>query len=246
MKFNIWTFIFQLINFVVLLLVLRRLLYRPVKEIMEKRRAAVRKTLEDAEKTKQEASALKEEYEIKKTEMDRLRGDVLDKAEEEADIRRKEILRKAEEEAKVIFQKERARLDFEKNKIESRLKENIVDTSLSYAASILSDLSDVNLHNRILEKLTGSVPDIVKEVKDLNIPADGLTIEIASAYPLPDSLTERLLEEFKPVYHGRVSVKAVVEPGLISGAVVRVLDMVYDASLKGQLQAFGEKLRKVH
>lgn len=244
MKFNIWTFIFQLINFVVLLLILRRLLYRPVKEIMEKRGAAVRKTLEDAEKSKQEAVSLKEEYEEKKTGIDRLRGEVLDKAEEEAETRRKEILRKAEEEAKVIFQKEKARLDFEKQKIESQLKENIVDTSLSFAASILSDLSDVNLHNRILEKLMESVPGIVEKIKDMNIPADGLTVEIVSAYPLPGSLTERVLQEFKPVSHGKVSVNAVIAPDLISGAVIRILDMVYDASLKGQLQSFGEKLRK--
>jgi F-type H+-transporting ATPase subunit b len=245
MKFNIWTFIFQLINFVVLLLVLRKLLYRPVKEIMEKRRAAVKKTLGDAEKIKQEASSLMMEYEKKKTEIDRLREDVLDKAEEEAETRRKEILRKAEEEAKVLFQKERARLDFEKKKIESELKENIVDTSLSFSASILSDLSDINLHNRILEKLMGSVPGIVNDVKDTNIPADGLTVEIVSAYPLSDSFTGRILQEFKP-FHGKVSVNAVVEPELISGAVIRVLDMVYDASLSGQLKAFGEKLRKAH
>jgi F-type H+-transporting ATPase subunit b len=246
MKFNIWTFIFQLINFVVLLLLLRRLLYRPVKEIMEKRRAAVRKTLEDAEKTKQEASSLKEEYEKKKTEIDRLREDVLDKAEEEAETRRKEILRKAEEEAKVLFQKERARLDFEKKKIESELKENIVDTSLSFSASILSGLSDINLHNRILEKLMESVPDIVKEIKDMSIPTEGLTVEIVSAYPFPDSFKERILQDFKPEYHGKISVNAVIEPGLISGAVIRILDMVYDASLSGQLKAFGEKLRKAH
>ena len=246
MKFNIWTFIFQLINFVVLFLILKRLLYRPVKEIMEKRRAAVRKILEDAEKTKQEASSLKEEYEKKKTEIDGLRDDVFDKAEEEAETLRKEILRKAEEEAKVILQKERVRLDFEKKKIESQLKENIVDTSLSFASSILSDLSDVNLHNRILEKLMESVPDIVKKIKDMNIPAHGLTLEIASAYPIPDSLTERILQEFKPVYPEKVSVHTIVDPGLISGAVVRVFDMVYDASLRGQLKAFGEKLRKAH
>ena len=35
MKFDIWTFLFQIINFVVLLFILKRILYRPVKEIIE-------------------------------------------------------------------------------------------------------------------------------------------------------------------------------------------------------------------
>lgn len=245
MKFNIWTFIFQLINFIVLLLILRKLLYRPVKEIMERRRAAVKKTLEDAEKTKTEAVALKEEYEEKMTGIGSLRGDALDKAEAEAEALRKEILQKAEEEAKVIFHKERARLDFEKKKLESRLKENIVDTSLSFAASILSDLSDINLHNRILEKLMENMPGIINEIKDMNMPADGLAVEIVSAYPLSDSFTGGFLQALKAVYHGKVSLNTIVDPALIAGAVVTVLDMVYDSSLKGQLKAFGGKLRKV-
>jgi F-type H+-transporting ATPase subunit b len=244
MKFNIWTFIFQLINFVVLLLILRKVLYRPVKEIMEKRRAAVRKTLADAERTKQEAASLKAEYEHKKIEMDKLREAARDKAEEEAEAQRKEILRKAEEEAKVIFQKEKARLDFERKKTESGMKKVMADMGLSFAASILSDLSDINLHNRILEKLMGNVPGIVKEVQDMNIPSIGLTVEIVSAYPLPDSAADRVLREFRAAYQGKVSVHTVIEPELISGAVIRVLDMVYDASLSGQLKAFGEKLRK--
>ena len=174
-----------------------------------------------------------------------LRGDALDKAEAEAEALRKEILQKAEEEAKVIFHKERARLDFEKKKLESRLKENIVDTSLSFAASILSDLSDINLHNRILEKLMENMPGIINEIKDMNMPADGLAVEIVSAYPLSDSFTGGFLQALKAVYHGKVSLNTIVDPALIAGAVVTVLDMVYDSSLKGQLKAFGGKLRKV-
>jgi len=60
MKFNIWTLLFQVINFVILLYILRRILYKPIREIIEKRRGLIAKTVEDAENTKKEALELKE------------------------------------------------------------------------------------------------------------------------------------------------------------------------------------------
>ena len=62
MKFDIWTFTFQIINFVVLLFILKRLLYKPIREILRKRRELVEKIIEDAEKTKKEALELKAEH----------------------------------------------------------------------------------------------------------------------------------------------------------------------------------------
>ena len=61
MKFNIWTFLLQTINFIVLLFILKRLLFKPVREILQKRRDLVRESLEKVELTQKEAQALKEE-----------------------------------------------------------------------------------------------------------------------------------------------------------------------------------------
>jgi len=245
MKFNIWTFIFQLINFFVLLLILRRLLYRPVRVIMEKRRAAVKKTLDDAERTKAEALALKEEFAAKSAGIERLRTEALAKAEDEAGARGKEIIKKAEEEAAVIFEKEKAKLEVERKKAEADLRDAVVRSGLSYASSILTDLSDENLHGRIIEKLSDGLPAISGEIKEMAASRNGLAIEITSAYPLRDSFIEKVKNEFGPISSKKVEVTTDVDRGLISGAVIRVFDRVYDASLKGQLKAFEQSLRRL-
>ncbi len=243
MKFNIWTFIFQLVNFFVLLLILRRLLYRPVREIMEKRRAAVKKTLDDAERTRAEAIALKEEYAGKSAGIERLRNEVLEKAEDDAGAHRKEIVKKAEEEASVIFEKEKAKLEVERRKAESELKDAVIKSGLSYASSVLADLSDENLHGRILEKLSDGLPEIAGEIKDMAASRNGFSVEITSAYPLRDSFVEKVQKEFGSVSPKKVEITTGVDRGLISGAVIRVFDRVYDASLKGQLKVFEQKLK---
>ena len=58
MKFDIWTFLFQVINFLVLLFILKRVLYKPIREIIEKRRSLIRQRIDEAEKTKKEALEL--------------------------------------------------------------------------------------------------------------------------------------------------------------------------------------------
>lgn len=243
MEFNIWTLIFQLINFFVLLFILKRLLYRPVREIMEKRRAVVRKTLDDAERTKAEALALKAEYDARGADIDRLRNEALEKAEDEAAALRKETVKKAEEEAAVIFEKETARLEVERRKAQSEFKNAVIRSSLSYASSILTDLSDENLHERIIEKLSEEIPGMAGETKGLA--RDGLTVEISSAYPLPDSFVEKVRTQFGSATLKNVEVATGIDRGLISGAVIRVLGTVYDASLKGQLKAFEQKLKRL-
>lgn len=246
MKFNIWTFGFQLINFFVLLLILRRLLYRPVREIMEKRRAEVRKTIEEAGKVKAEAEALKEEYEKKTSEMDSLRADIIEKAEDEAEEKRGGILKKAQEEAELALEKERSKLELERKKTESALKDLVVKNSLSYATAILSDFSDENLHGRILEKLMEGLPGIAGEVKEAAAAAaEGFTVEITSAYPLTEPVLGKVRNEFESAASGKVTLKEKVDSGLISGAVIRVFDRVYDASLKGQLKAFEQSIKRV-
>ena len=84
MKFNIWTLIFQIINFVVLLYILRRILYKPIREIIEKRRGLIAKTVEDAENTKKEALELKEKHQEELNNLKKIQNQMLEQTREEA------------------------------------------------------------------------------------------------------------------------------------------------------------------
>ena len=97
MKFNIWTFLFQLINFLVLLFILKRLLYRPVHDIMEKRRGIIEKNMQDAEKMREEAVGLRKEYEDKIAELGEEHTREREKMQEEMAGERHRMLAKAAE-----------------------------------------------------------------------------------------------------------------------------------------------------
>ena len=70
MRFSITTFVIQIINFVLLSYILYRVLYRPLKNIMEKRRRLVMEDIDRAVRMKEDAIKIKEKYEKLMKEID--------------------------------------------------------------------------------------------------------------------------------------------------------------------------------
>ncbi len=61
MTFNVWTFLFEIVNFVVLAYILHRILYRPLRAAIDQRRAVLAKTQSDAEAARAQAVAMQEQ-----------------------------------------------------------------------------------------------------------------------------------------------------------------------------------------
>ena len=76
MELSLTTFILEIVNFLVLVWILKRLFFAPVKKVIEERKAAVAKTLKDAQETKTQAEALKVQYEgrLKEWEGEKVKG----------------------------------------------------------------------------------------------------------------------------------------------------------------------------
>ncbi len=92
MIFNVWTFLFEVVNFLVLVYVLHRLLYRPLREAIDQRREANAKAQADAEKARQEADrATSSSSSAQLAAIDQERQDVIRKAREQAEAERKAI-----------------------------------------------------------------------------------------------------------------------------------------------------------
>ena len=83
MTFNWWTFLFEALNFVVLAYVLHRLLYRPLREAIEKRREANARAQETAAKARQEAEALQERLREELTGAEQKRQELIHQAHEQ-------------------------------------------------------------------------------------------------------------------------------------------------------------------
>jgi len=97
------------------------------------------------------------------------------------------------------------------------------------------------LQHRRLEILSR----IVRDLPELWRARQGvLTFEVRSVVPLKDAQKKRLEAELRKLEKSQVYCTYVLEPGIIGGLYIKKGNMVYDVSLKGQLERLKEKIRE--
>lgn len=244
MKFDIWTFLFQVINFLVLLFILKRVLYKPIREIIEKRRSLIQQRIEEAEKTKKEALDLKENYQHEMDKLYELKSKMLEKMNGEVEQDRKRLIGKAEEEAARVIEKERAVFDTEKARHEAELKDKAIEAVTLFATKLLKDVSDEDLHKAIYEKLFRELQGIASHMAEIKEKDSPLTVDLITAYPLSETEIGKFRESIESIISQSVLLNTTIDVSIIAGAKVKFYDMVYDLSLLGQIKKLALKLKE--
>jgi F-type H+-transporting ATPase subunit b len=244
MKFDIWTFLFQIINFLVLLFILKRVLYKPIREIIEKRRSLIQQRIEEAEKTKKEAMELKENYQHEMDGLHELKSRMLEKMNEEVEQERKRLIGTAEEEASRVIEKEKAVFDTDKARHEAELKDKAIEAVTLFATNLLKGVSDEDLHSAIYEKLFRELQGIASHMPEIKEKDRPLTMDLITAYPLSEAETRKFTEAIESLLSQSIILNIIIDASLIAGVKIKSYDMVYDLSLSGQIKKLALKLKE--
>lgn len=244
MKFNVWTLLFQITNFIVLLVILRRILYRPVREIMERRRGAVERQIQDAGRMKREAQALKDEYEAEMNGLKDRKVRMLEELQEEMNEERRRLIGKAREEADRMVVRERALVNEEKRTFEAEMKNKVLDSVAIFSSNLLRDIADETLHKAVFRKFLEGIGRVLPVIEEAAGKAETLSIDLAAAYPLRAEDIERVREGVRSGTARKVVVNTALEPALIAGVRMKAGDQVLDSSIAGQIQALKERLKE--
>lgn len=244
MKFNIWTFAFQVINFTVLLFILKRVLYRPVKEIMDKRRKLIAKTLEDAEKTKSEAEELRKKNQEELQSIKEMRAHMTETMKTEIAEERNRLLAGAEAEAGKIIERDKALFEMELSRTRTELKAHAIKAVSMYASELFRDISDKKLHDAVFRKVKDDIGRIAAGIQERNTGDKVVAVELTTAYPTEKETLEELRELLEKESNARVELHEEIDKELLAGVRLKTYDMVYDISLAGQILAFSTSLRE--
>jgi F-type H+-transporting ATPase subunit b len=242
MQIDPLTFLFELVNFVVLAWLLHRWVYRPVAAAIAERRREIDET---RALTKQRLADVEERsvaLDARDRELDRLRETVMAEASSAAAVEGARLL----DEARAGALSERARvqtmLDAEREAALGWVREVAVDRGAEVAGhlllSLVPDAAHDALMKRLLEKVAASADVLRKDATDDVIAAEATFAHMPDQ---PDSTElQRVLEEAlgRSV---RMSISA--DGRLGAGATLRVCDRVFDASVQGQLEVLREDAR---
>lgn len=156
-------FLAQIINFILLMALLYRLLYQPVKTFMDKRTAEIEQQISSAQEDQLAARALRLELEKQANESRQQSRLFLDEASKKAAELQGEMLEAAREEAKAIILRANEVNRLEKEKAWAELKTEVGELSLLLASKIIQESLDQNQHQYLIDQALAELENTGKE-----------------------------------------------------------------------------------
>lgn len=208
-----FTVIAQIVNFLVLLLLLRRFLYRPILDAMQARERKVAERLESAAQERIRAEEERERYKALTEELRQRQSEKQNQAEEEVEAWRKQALHEARQEVDASSQSWRKSLEQEKEAFATDLRQFAVRQSYAVAEKALRDLADSSLEERLLAQFTSRLEQGEIDLEKFKA-SDGLTVR--SAFELPGESRKKIADSLQKSL-GKVSLKYEVTPALGAG-----------------------------
>lgn len=166
MQIDPFTLLAQLVNFALLVLLLRRFLYEPVTRVMEEREQAMAEEREEVERVREEAAARKRSLEEERRQLEKERSDAISKAEREADERRRDLLEEAREEARRAREQWAKDLDRQRDELRRSLRESIAQNAGVVARRALSDLADARLESQVVAAFCKRLRHLDEETRE--------------------------------------------------------------------------------
>ena len=156
---NFWTMIFAWINLIILYFILKKLLFKRVKNMIDSRQQEVDDMYSDAEKSKSDAAILKSEYEEKLEKANEESEEILKRAIRRAQLREEEIIRNADEEARRALEKARETAELEKKRALNEIKDEVSGMALEIAAAVIERDVSESEHKALIDDFIRDIGD---------------------------------------------------------------------------------------
>lgn len=146
----------HILNFCILLVGMRFLLYKPVKKAIQTRKDAVESQMAEIENQRLEAEKLKEECNMLLADANKVKEDAFESARAEAKVVADAMITKAKQDAELLRESKLNEVESELKAKKSTIESNIQHIGVTVAESILSREITKEEHNRIISDALSS------------------------------------------------------------------------------------------
>ncbi len=154
---NLWSILISLINLVLMFLILKKFLFKPVKKVMDDRQKAVDDIYGKAEEAKREAEESRSLYEEKLSHAEEDASSLLRTANERARRAEDEILAEANRKAAATVKKADEDIAFEKKKARNEIKDEISAISLNIAEKVIEREIKEEDHKALIDRFIDDI-----------------------------------------------------------------------------------------
>ncbi|MBN1428422.1 MAG: hypothetical protein JXB07_08555 [Anaerolineae bacterium] len=220
MLFDGFTVFAQIVNFLILLFLLRRFLYRPVLNAMQERERHIAEQLEQADQKHQQAEEEYQRYQAQNQELHEYYVQKQRQAEEEVEIWRKEALQTAHQEVDATLHNWRQSIALEKDDFAAGLRQFAVQQTYVIARRALRDLADADFEKRMvavfLSRLKQNQIDLTQLEQGYSETID-VVLTLRSAFELSPALQEQIRRELQTHLVKNITLRYEIVPNLNAG-----------------------------
>jgi len=246
MHIDWWTLVLQAINFLILVWLLRRFLYRPVRDVIEKRKALAQQAFAEATEQKKEAEAARQRFDEDRTGLARERQDMLNRTHGEMESERDAVIKRARREADELIEAARATIEEEREAALADIREQVAELATELASDIMrkagvSGSSDVFLEQ--LEKHLRELPQEERERLQKDLATEDSRLTVVTASPLTPEDRKRWTDRLGAQLGGYDRTEFASDSDILGGAELRFPHAVIRFTWADQLRKAEERLR---
>lgn len=154
-----WTLIFTWGNLLILYLLLRHFLFKPVQKMLADRENEVKSMYDNAEKAQSEAEKMKAEYTEHLQNAKAEANELLQSANQKATLRSEEMLREAQQKASDMVTRADAQIEEEKKRAFQEVKREISQLAVMAASQVVEKEISQQDHERMIEEFIDGAGD---------------------------------------------------------------------------------------
>lgn len=213
MLINWFTVFAQIINFLILLLLLKRFLYGPIVKAMQNRENSIIARMDEAGAARQQALEQKETLEREKRDFEQNKENILNAARREVRQWHDAEQQKAREEVERFRDAWLDGLEKEQDRFDQELKIRVAEQVLNVSRKVLGDLTDDTLEHRAIQTF-------IKKLGENAFHMDGNTLQtlrefvVRSAFELNHELKSQLENRIRQCFPKAETIAYDVKPAI--------------------------------
>ena len=220
-----FTFGAQIVNFLILVGLLKRFLYGPILDAMDRREAEIAARMEKARMKEEAAEQEAERYRSMQAAFESRRAERMQEVEEDVDARRHQLIAHAREDVEYLERQWREAIEREQAAFLHTVSERTAKETIALARRVLDDLAGAELEAQtitvFLDRLRDPGGTLAEELSEA-LKDDGADVTLRSAFELPEEQAAQVRSALQKQADHEIHVSTIVDSGLGLGIEVQV------------------------
>lgn len=240
-----FTVIAQVLNFLILVWLLKHFLYKPILNAIDAREKKIADELADADAKEAEAQKEKEEFRRKNEEFDRQRATLLSKAKDEVKTERQRLLEEARKEVSDLRSKQQEALRNDRQNLDREISLRAQQEVFAITRKVLKDLAGASLEELTVNVFAQRLRELNDDEKEKLASALGKSsspVLIRTAFDLPEAQRDLVKKAIKETLGIEIQARFETAPDMISGIELTADGQKVAWSIAGYLESLEKSI----